>query len=386
MLKRQSINTIKVAMVGDFPLVASRIDGGVQAATKYLVDGLLATEAIDLHLLTFSSAVSRASTQRTGNLTRYILPRQRLGALSRWRVDFRTLNRCLQEIDPDVVHGQGAGVEGFLSVNAGFPSVITFHGIMTADAKFKSHWIDRWRLGLQSRITERACATLCDHAILISPYVEQVFGDQLKGAKHHIPNAIADHFYLTERNEQPGRILFAGRLIPIKGIIELIQAFAIVRERSPCELFLAGSMSDELYVRTLKDHVAKLGLSNQVHFLGLLEEDRLLEEFSRASVLALPSFQENAPMVIEQAMAAGVPVVASSVGGIPFMVEHGRTGLLAGAGNVRELAEMLSRLLREDHLRYDIGDRAQYSARSYSARAVAEQTIEVYRLASLNKD
>lgn len=370
----------KIAMVGDFPLDPSRIDGGVQAATKYLVDGLLKTDAVELHVLTFNSTAKRPVKHKLGTLTLHVLPRQRLGAFSRWHIDFKTLKTSLSEIQPHIIHGQGGGVEGFLSVKCGLPSIITFHGIMAVDAKFKSRRLDRWRLALQSRITERTCAVKCDHAILISSYVEQVFGGLLTAKRHYIPNAIGDQFFLTNRVEQPGRVLFAGRVIPIKGVIELVRAIAEVNRHTSCELYLAGSLSsDEHYVREVRKEVEQLGIAARVHFLGLVNEERLIQEFSRAAVLVLPSFQENAPMVIEQAMAAGVPIVASRIGGIPSMIQHGQAGFLTAPGDVIGLAESVGQLLCDESLRRQFGQRAAYQARSYSARIVAEQTLEVYR-------
>lgn len=373
---------IKVAMVGDFPLDPSRIDGGVQAATKYLVDGLIETDAVDLHVLTFSATVKRPTERMLGAVKLHVLPRQRLGALSRWYFDSRTLQHALRRIEPDLVHGQGAGMEGLLSVRCGLRSVITFHGIMAIDATFKSRRLERWRLALQSRLTERTCAAMCDHAILISPYVEQVFGDLLKGGRHYIPNPISEHYFLDHRDEQPGRVLFAGRIIPLKGVIELVRAIARANRQTPCELYLAGSLGDEHYVHQVKSEVEALGIVDRVHFLGLIDEQRLIEEFSKAAVLALPSFQENAPMVVEQAMAAGIPVVASRVGGIPNMVQDGYAGLLTDPGDVVSLSEALVRLLSDESLRRKFGYRAACEARSYSARTVAAQTIEVYRQAA----
>jgi glycosyltransferase involved in cell wall biosynthesis len=369
-------------MVGDFPSDPSRIDGGVQAATKYLVDGLAALDDVELHLVAFRSGIrARTSIART-NVTLHELPRQRMGALTRWYGDLRTLRACMHTIRPDVVHGQGAGVEGYLALRLGLPSVITFHGMIGIDATFRTRRVERIRLSLQSRITERYCAIHSDHAILISPYVEKMFGSLLGGGKHHIPNPIGDQYYLPTRRELSGRILFAGRLIPLKGVTVLVRALAEARKSQDCRLVLAGSLGDTEYVSSLRQLAQELDVTDAIEFRGLLSESELLQEFETASIVVLPSFQENAPMVIEQAMAAGVPVVASRVGGVPNLVHDGESGILVAPGAVADLAGAMVRLLESPGLRACMAANAKQLAERFRAIDVARRTLEVYREAA----
>jgi glycosyltransferase involved in cell wall biosynthesis len=373
---------MRIAMVGDFPADPSRIDGGVQAATKYLVDGLSTLDDVELHLVTFRSGAGSRTSQARTNVTLHELPRQRMGALTRWYGDLRTLRACLRDIRPDVVHGQGAGVEGYLALRLGFPSVITFHGMIGIDATFRTRRVERIRLSMQSRITERYCAAHCDHAILISPYVEKMFGSLLRGGKHHIPNAIGDQYYLGTRRELSGRLLFAGRLIPLKGVTILVHALAEARKAHDCRLVLAGSLGDAGYVSSLRQLAHELNVADAIDFRGLLSESELLQEFETASIVVLPSYQENAPMVIEQAMAAGVPVVATRVGGVPDIVQEGESGLLVEPGEAGDLARAIVQLLDSPGSRACMAANAKQLAERFRAIDVARRTVEVYRAAA----
>ncbi len=87
----------------------------------------------------------------------------------------------------------------------------------------------------------------------------------------------------------------------------------------------------------------------------------MLEEFSRAEALVLPSYQETAPMVIQQAMAAGLAVIATKICGVPYQIEHDVTGLLYTAGSVDELATLLRRLGTEPSLGKRLGEAARAS-------------------------
>ena len=87
--------------------------------------------------------------------------------------------------------------------------------------------------------------------------------------------------------------------------------------------------------------VSELGLSDEVKFFGSITEKEVVAEYGKAQVFVLSSEEEPAPQVIAQAMAAGLPVVSTSVGGIPFLVKDGQNGFLVPPGNVERLAEKI---------------------------------------------
>jgi glycosyltransferase involved in cell wall biosynthesis len=146
------------------------------------------------------------------------------------------------------------------------------------------------------------------------------------------------------------------------------------------ELVLAGAVTDKGYVRRLKDEAARSGIGEAVQFRGLLGEQELLEELGRAAVLVLPSYQETAPMVVVEAMAAGVPVIATHVGGTGYLVEDGRTGFLVPPGDIDALSDKLLTLLSDASLRRAFGAAAKTRAtETYHADNVARRTVDAYR-------
>ena len=141
----------------------------------------------------------------------------------------------------------------------------------------------------------------------------------------------------------------------------------------------AGTATDPHYERVIRQEIADLGLNEQVEFRGLLDEPTMLEEFSRAEALVLPSYQETAPMVIQQAMAAGLAVIATKICGVPYQVEHDVTGLLYSAGSVDELATQIRRLEMEPSLGKRLGEAARLAAsKRYHAVKVADATVAAY--------
>ena len=209
------------------------------------------------------------------------------------------------------------------------------------------------------------------------------FGDLIKAKVYPIENPISDKFFNLEDRSQPGRVLFAGIINRRKQVVQMLEAIAIARRSVPSvQLFLAGgksSVDGGRYFAQVQEVIARERLGENVHFLGSLSEDELLKEYMACSLLALPSLQETTPMVIMQAMAAGKAVVATRVGGVPYQVKDGQTGLLVESGDVPALAEAIVRLLRDDDLRIAMGQKGREVAEQrFRAGVVAEKTRQVY--------
>jgi hypothetical protein len=129
---------LRVAMITDHADDADdadKVDGGVQAVSKYLISELVKHFDLDLHVLSFNYGVAESSTSERSGYTKHVLPGARLGTVSAFWHDQRTLNAKLETIRPAIVHGQGAGHDGILARRSGYPSVITIHGIMAEEAK-----------------------------------------------------------------------------------------------------------------------------------------------------------------------------------------------------------------------------------------------------------
>ena len=281
---------------------------------------------------------------------------------------------------PDLVHGQGVGRDGILAARSGYPSVLTVHGILREEARHYEGLGRRLRHLLQNAMSQRYCIRQAGHTILISSYVESYLGDQLAGTRYSVPNPVAPAFFDIQRAESKGRVLFAGRLYSLKGVIDLVRAAATCREKHDIRLVLAGSTSDKEYVDSLRAEAARTSLADRLEISGILDAPALRQELSQASVLVLPSYQETAPMVVQEAMAAGVPVIASRVGGTAEQIEHGETGFLIEPGDVKALATTMDALLSDDEMRARVSVNARRRAESlYQADKVAEETVRVYR-------
>lgn len=371
---------LKVAMITRYPIQKDIIDGGVDAVAVYLCQALSKDDTVELHIVTFKDNVEHYQVDEFQGVIFHILPNQSMGLFKLFSENLKNLKTCLENIHPDIVHAQGAGMYGYLTLKTKRPSIVTFHGIIWEDAKYVSNFHERLRIKLFSLICESYCKKNAQHIISINPYVKEYFGNKISAKQYFIANPVKDNFFEYEKNEIQGRILFAGKIIPRKGVYDLIKAICLLKDQAKISVILAGSLSDEKYVKRVKEVIALNKIERSVQFLGILDEDNLGEEFSKCVMVVLPSYQETAPMVIQQAMAAGKPVIASNVGGIPYQIEHGETGFLFECGDIEKIAEYIQLLLANNEMREKMGLSARKKAiENYHADIVAEKTIQAYK-------
>ncbi|MEM9581372.1 MAG: glycosyltransferase family 4 protein, partial [Pseudomonadota bacterium] len=144
------------------------------------------------------------------------------------------------------------------------------------------------------------------------------------------------------------RILFVGRLAAVKGVPLLVKAFAALHQRHPdAVLTLVGDGPERGRIEAL---AAELGCAAALRFTGYLSQQEVAQELDRADIFALPSFAEGVPVVLMEAMASRLPVLATRIAGIPELVRDGVNGLLVPPGDSEALSEALDRLLSDPAL------------------------------------
>ncbi|HET6630819.1 MAG TPA: glycosyltransferase family 4 protein [Woeseiaceae bacterium] len=183
--------------------------------------------------------------------------------------------------------------------------------------------------------------------------------------------------FSLSRQRVPGRILFLGRLCEGKGIFLLLEAFAKLSGEHPDAHLVCAGDGDLDAVRAL---AKRLGIEDRVEVAGWIDGNCKAELLATASLYVLPSFAEGMPMSVLEAMSAGLPVVATPVGGIPDAVAHGEEGLLVPAGDLAALCDAVGSLLADPQRRQAMGTRARAKfASSFSSSAVLPKVGRIYR-------
>lgn len=191
-----------------------------------------------------------------------------------------------------------------------------------------------------------------------------------------IPNAVALPPAGAIGAREPGLIAFTGRCTPQKGLHDLLEAVASLAAREPGLRIECAGEGD---LDALRGHAHALGIAGRVTLRGWIaprERDQLL---ARAAIFVLPSHAEALPMSLLEAMAAGCPVIASGVGGIPDLIRDGVNGLLVPPAAPRELAGALAALLADPELAARLGRAARATvAERYTLERAMERLEQVY--------
>jgi len=174
--------------------------------------------------------------------------------------------------------------------------------------------------------------------------------------------------------------LVVSRLVPIKNVGLFVEAMAAVHRSHPGARALV--VGDGPLAAALKQQAGSLGLDRVVHFAGYVEQRDLPQWYRTADLLVIPSDFDNSPSVAIEAMASGLPIVATDVGGVSEFVEAPAGGILVPKGDALQLAARIGELLADPRRRHEAGAfNRRRAVQRYSWRTSAEQLLAIYQSA-----
>jgi glycosyltransferase involved in cell wall biosynthesis len=206
---------------------------------------------------------------------------------------------------------------------------------------------------------------------VIPPGVDEIF------FKHEMNSWYLRHFLKKYRlRDDDIKILFVGQLIPRKGVEYLIRAFKKVKESvKDSSLVIVGDGVDK---RRLMSLANMLNLRD-VYFLGRIPKNDLVYAYLSSNIFVLPTLEEGLGIALLEAMACGLPVVASKTSGVLDAVIDGETGILVPPRNVKALADAIIRLLSCEELRKKLSETAkEYAKASFNWRSIAQRIVDLY--------
>ncbi len=259
----------------------------------------------------------------------------------------RDVARTLDRLEPDLIHAHGsrAGyhVARWLGRAPERPAHYTVHGYHFHHRAWPRRWIGRWAERRTGPVFP-SVVHVCEHDRRLAEKWRLSSPD---GASRVIYNGVAIDTLPPPASEKLPRVAFVGRLVPQKDP-RLIAGIAKRLAAADVPVTIVGGGPFEAEVRrTLRSETA----CEQVEMVGEISREQALIELARASLLVLPSRWEGFPVVLLEALAIGVPVVAAAVGGVPEIVTHGKTGVLVGERSPAAFAEAATRLLAEPETR-----------------------------------
>jgi glycosyltransferase involved in cell wall biosynthesis len=291
----------------------------------------------------------------------------------------------------DLVHDNQCFGQGMLGVMAdGWPLLATLHHPITVDRALDLSHAASWRRRLSLRRwygflrMQKRVARQVPRIVTVSESSKRDIVAQMgvRPAQLAVVPVGVDHTRfrpLPERPRVPGRIMTtASADVPMKGLVPLLEALAKVRTERSADLVVIGRPRAESRV---SETIERLGLHDAVSFVAGVSDERIVELYAEASVAVVPSLYEGFSLPAIEAMACGVPLVATTGGALPEVVgKDGVTGLLVPPGDPGALATALGRVLDEPALaaRLSLAGRQRVLER-FTWRACALSTVEQYR-------
>jgi len=337
----------------------------------------------DASLIVFSSGLLLSEAKAAG------IPTSCLGVsrMMSWKL-FRNLYLLLRSQQPDIVHTHGgrANLYGRLAARlAGIKCVATtVHSY--SDLDYVKAWHNTW-----FSLVDKLTWFLTNRFVAVSYDLERSL--RRRGVKEMqvsvVPNGIVpwEGSKIDVRREfalSAGPIVCAvGRFVPVKRFDLLLQAFVRVLAEFPETTLLLIGEGPLLW--QLKNLVKTLGVENRVVFTGYRADARML--LSNSDLFVMSSDMEGLPVVLLEALSAGVPVVATAVGGIPEVVRHGDTALLTPRGEAEPLAAAITDTLRDRASAMERANRGrEWFLGHGTAQRMGEKTLALYHKWSENQD
>ena len=349
-------------------------------APEALLQGLALLPETEVHVVACIQQPMRSPEKIAENTWFHGLLAPKIGWLrTGYQGCIRAVRNKLKEIRPDIVHGQGTERDCSISaVFSGFPNVLTIHGNMRAVAKFcrAKPFSFLWLAArLESFFLPRADGVVC-----ITNYTRDAVAGLAKKT-WVVPNAVDAGFFEVCPETNPGRpptILCVGTICRYKNQNHLIHALdPLAAKRKFRVLFLGVAPDGNAYSRDFFELIRARAWCEHAGFVG---REQLKSHLRGASLLALPSLEDNCPMVVLEAAAAGVPVVAAKVGGVPDLIEDGKTGLLFDPLDAVGMAGAVEKLLEQPSLAHALAADANQRARErFHPRVIARRHLEIYR-------
>ena len=298
-----------------------------------------------------------------------------------WRAG-KVVQKLIDEFRPDLLHAHFAIPAGLLAwrqrQREGIPYVLTCHGSDVPG-------FNRKRYSRLYALLTPLFRCICSQATQVV-FVSKNLRDYVLGIDPQLEttviyNGVDDTvFYPSPSSEDQKRetvkLLFVGRLIRLKGLHLLLEALPEVLRQvgnTKIRLTVVGEGEDRNRLQRL---AVQCGVAQFVYFKGSLPVAALAAEYREADLFILPSLGDASPVVLAEAMASGLPVVASRVGGIPELL--GDSEFLVSPGDKEQLAEKLVQLVLHQELRREVGQSNLEKSRKLRWQEIARQYLAIF--------
>lgn len=376
---------LRLCLAGPYPRDPRSIGGGVEYIVYVLAETWAERGDIKLDVVTPVKGLAGVEVVRRGSMTIHFVgvPERRL--VPNLLAQAGPVARVIRDLSPEVVNSHHIATTA-AAVRARARVVHVIHGIEKREIP---HKVGRARLaGWLQAAMDQIWMGRSDAVVSVCRYGLDQFPSLVRnGAVTWAP--VEDVFFRVPPMTPSKQILYAGVIGRRKNLLALLRALPRIHAEEPdVVLRVCGGIGEADYAAEARAFVARAGLDAIVRFEGVVDRESLARFLGESVALVLPSLQETAPVVVSQTMAAARVVMAAPAGGIPELIENGRTGILFDPDDPDALANHILALVRdipraramgqaalevarERHERHASADRMLAACRSVAARGQA---------------
>jgi glycosyltransferase involved in cell wall biosynthesis len=379
---------MNILQFGPYPLDTDLIKGGIESSIYGLSHSLSSKHSI-LVIPFPKKDIKEDIKRRDGNVEIHFLKNFfSYDILSIFRIN-KILN-ITNDFNPAFCHLHGSSLlclifALFLKYKK-IPFVITIHGLLHIEflnqKKTTHRFIETIKYYIYSFI-EYKLLNINQKYIVDTYYVKDCIMDLIKAGKvrndisiHVIPQGINENYYQINDNFHKFNILSVGSISSRKGHLFTIKAIQQLSAKFPLiRLYIAGVKTDTVYFQLLIEYIFKNKIEKFVTIFTDVSQKEIYNLYSQANIFTLHSEEESQGIVLCEAMACGKPIVATNVGGIPYIVQNNVNGLLSNYGDIEAFKNNIIKIVQNNELRTSFHNNNLLTAKKFSWITISEQII-----------
>lgn len=383
---------MKIIQVGPFPVSLDCIRGGVESSVYGLANTLSLEHQV--HVFDVPRIGEKDKEEAYGNMIVHRYANH--GKHNQDTVKrVREIVAHIVSLQPDVVHIHGTGQLSYLLYKAlkdkGIRMMLTVHGLLHVEKmnllKRKFSLKHLYQCVVQSyyefKILNCAKQIIVDtHYVAkqIEVYKQSGFIKQIP-QMHVIPQGINEKFLELQSSPTSRTILSVGSISKRKGHLYLLRAFDLLCQKlSDVNLVIAGVLAEQSYYQEIMAYVQNSPNADKIKILTDLPQEELFKLYTQAQIFALHTQEESQGIVFAEAMATGMPVVSTNVGGVPYVVQNEECGLLSSYTDIETFMNNIYSLLTNVNKYESMATSARRSALRYKWNNIADEVIKVYNM------
>jgi glycosyltransferase involved in cell wall biosynthesis len=387
---------MRIAWLGGYPIELLRPELAIERRSQghpaswivNLAKALSKTEDVDLHMITVSSGVRESQTITKDGITFHVLRHtfpftmrgipeyMPIDVLTRYAFLRREIRKVILKLQPDLinVHGTEYGY-GLAALEINVPTVVSIQGIVNLYARVSPSIFFRLQAPIELHLI-RTAKYFGTRTAWANSFIRSLNNT---ATIYDLPEAVDQVFFKNVVKHTTHNVLMVGSIEQRKGIEDALDAMTLVLAQCPSAKLLVVGGGKPDYLTKLKQRTKSAGIESHIEWLGFKTADEIVALHAVSALLIHPCLIDNSPNSVAEALVSGLPVVASNVGGIPSMIEHGVTGLLVEPRNHPQLAEAVIALLDDESARSRLAKNAKEVARErHLPSKVADKTLSTY--------